>query len=292
MRADSARAFVSRTGEPSITMNRLTLPPTFTRSFAPAIDSRAAPLREWFPRLRGTAFARAVIGSLVIHAMLIAFVPGFRQALPRLPLPERLDVLLMPRAAVAPPLPAAAAEPQPRASLQPVDRPLAKRRVDTRPPAPNRPAQRVVSPEPALAEAAIASPAPAPAEPVRTSEPAPMPEASKQVAPEPQRPAPAAALPNDGLIAAYGSGFKAAVDKNRRYPRVAQARGWQGTATVLVKVLPGGRLGDVSIARSSGVDLLDDTARDMVKTAQLPALPEALRDHGFELRVPVEFRLL
>ena len=59
-----------------------------------------------------------------------------------------------------------------------------------------------------------------------------------------------------------------------------------------MKVLPGGRLGDISIARSSGVDLLDDTARDMVKTAQLPALPEALRDHGFEIRVPVEFRLL
>ncbi len=119
-----------------------------------------------------------------------------------------------------------------------------------------------------------------------------MPEASKQVEAEPPRPAPSAVAPSDGLIAAYGSGFKAAVDKNRRYPRVTQARGGQGTATVLVKVLPGGRLGDVSIARSSGVDLLDDTARDMVKTAQLPALPEALRDHGFEIRVPIEFRLL
>lgn len=247
-------------------------------------------MREWFPRLRATAFGRALIGSAVIHALLIALVPGFRQALPRLPLPERLDVLLMPRAEVPPPLAATAPQPQTQRADQ---RPI-QRRVEARAPAPRMPAQRMVSAAPSPVEPAIASPAsaPAPAEPVRSSEPAPMPEALKQVDAAPPRPAPSAVAPSDGLIAAYGSGFKAAVDKNRRYPRVAQARGWQGTATVLVKVLPGGRLGDVSIARSSGVDLLDDTARDMVKTAQLPALPEALRDHGFEIRVPVEFRLL
>ena len=104
--------------------------------------------------------------------------------------------------------------------------------------------------------------------------------------------APVVEVPSDGMIAAYGSGFKAAVDKNRRYPRIAQARGWQGTATVLVKVLPGGRLGEVSVIGSSGFDVLDDTAREMVKTAQLPVMPEALRHHGFEMRLPVAFRLL
>lgn len=290
MRADSARAFAPGAGAPQKAMNRLALSP----SFATTIDSRPAPARAWFARLRGTAFGRALIGSAVIHALLIAMVPGFRQALPHLPLPERLDVLLMPRADVPPPLAATTPAPQPQTRAQPqtqrADQRPIQRRVEARAPSPRMPAQRIVSAAPSPVEPAIASPTAVPAEPVRSREP--MPEALKQVEAEPPRPASSVVAPRDGLIAAYGSGFKAAVDKNRRYPRIAQARGWQGTATVLVKVLPGGRLGDVSIARSSGVDLLDDTARDMVKTAQLPALPEALRDHAFEMRVPVEFRLL
>ena len=257
-------------------------------AFAPSLDSRPV-FPQWFLRLRRTAIGRALIASAVIHALLFAFVPGFRNALPTNPLPDRLDVLLKPRAQAAPPAPA----PEPK--LQPQPRQIAERaiprRAERREPVRRIPERHVIAATPAARY-----PTPVVAEPLSGIEPAPVAEVLRPVAPEPPRPAPTAApvvqLPTEAMVTAYGSGFKAAVDKNRRYPRVAQARGWQGTATVLVKVLPGGRLGDVSITRSSGVDLLDDTARDMVKTAQLPALPEALRDHAFELRVPVEFRLL
>lgn len=260
-------------------MNRL--------AFAPSLDSRPV-FREWFPRLRQTAIGRALIASAVVHVLLFAFVPGFRNALPSVPLSERLDVLLKPRSEVPPALaPEPKVQPQPRQNTEPV----IQRRAEPREPVTRVPEQRIIT---AAAEAP--SPAAVVAEPQRSIEPAPVPEVLKLVAPEPPRPASVAALtvdfPTEGMISVYGTGFKAAVDKNRRYPRIAQERGWQGTSTVLVKVLPGGRLGEVSIAKSSGFDLLDDTARDMVKTAQLPSMPALLLTHGFEMRVPVEFRLL
>lgn len=258
-------------------MNRLAV--------SPSIDTRPDILRDWFPRLRHTAIGRALMASAVIHVLLFAFVPGFRNALPRIPLPERLDVLLKPKAEIPPPV--AAPEPKLQPRPQPNAQPQIQRRVESREPTPRAPEQRVITAAPETPAANATN-----VETQRSIEPSPVPEIFKPVAPEPPRPAPAVELPSDGMIAAYGSGFKASVDRNRRYPRVAQDRGWQGTATVLVKVLPGGRMGDVSIAKSSGFDLLDDTARDMVKTAQLPAMPELLRNHGFEMRVPVEFKLL
>ena len=260
-------------------MNRL--------SYAPLID-RPTTDREWFLRLRRTAFGRALFASAVIHVLLFALVPGLRNVLPSIPLPERLDVLLKPRAEIVTPAPAP--EPKLRPRPLPSAQPVPQRKVEPREPSQRAPEQRIITAEPEAT-----APGAAVVESQRNIEPAPVPEVFKPTVPEPPRPAPvapAAEQPTDSMIAAYGSGFKAAVDNNRRYPRIAQERGWQGSATVLVKVLPGGRLGDVSIARSSGFDLLDDTARDMVKTAQLPAMPEALRNHGFEMRVPVEFKLI
>lgn len=243
-------------------------------------------------RARGTAIGRAVVGSIIAHGLLIAFVPGFRSMLPQLPLPERIDVMLKPRAEPAP-APVEAPKPQVRPLAQPSPQPqIPQRRSEAREmPVPSVPERPVMTAAPESSPAA-----PSLAQPVQSIEPAPVPEVFKPApaAIEPPRPiAPAVAEgPSDSLIAAFGSGFKASVDKNRRYPRQAQDRGWQGTATVLVKVLPGGRLGDVTIAASSGHSLLDDTAREMVKGAPLPPLPEGLRNHGFELRIPVEFRLV
>ncbi|HMZ84490.1 MAG TPA: TonB family protein [Rhodocyclaceae bacterium] len=259
-------------------------------AFPPGYIPRPGP--GWLARARGTAIGRAAIGSIVVHVLLIAFVPGFRSMLPQLPLPERIDVVLKPRPQLAP-APVEAPKPQVQPLARPSPQPqLQQRRNEAREtPLPRMPERQIMTAAPESTTAA-----PAIAQPVQSIEPAPVPDVFKPapVAVEPPKPvAPAVAEgPSDSLIAAFGTGFKASVDKNRRYPRQAQDRGWQGTATVLVKVLPGGRLGDVTIAASSGHSLLDDTAREMVKGAPLPPLPEGLRSHGFELRIPVEFRLV
>jgi TonB family protein len=58
-----------------------------------------------------------------------------------------------------------------------------------------------------------------------------------------------------------------------------------------VQFLPGGQIGQISIVRSSGFAMLDETAVAMLRSAALPPVPDGLRRREFLLDVPVEFRL-
>lgn len=240
------------------------------------------------------AFGRAVVVSLCVHALLLIFVPDFRNALPDFKIPERIDVLLMPPqvAEVAPPEPVPPppqVRPEPEIKeVTPVPRKIEKprpvqreERIITAPAEAPSPAPHVSEPPiPPVHEAAPVAEAPQP------STPAPSP---AQVAPRPTQPA--IEVPTEEVKSNWGAKFKAAIDQMRRYPRLAQQRGWQGTVTLMVHFAPGGKLADVNVVRSSGFEVLDDAAKDMVRNAQLPPMNESLRQHGFEWKVPVEFRL-
>jgi len=76
--------------------------------------------------------------------------------------------------------------------------------------------------------------------------------------------------------------------RNRKesYPRLARARNWQGTTELKVQIGPDGKLQDVHVGHSSGFQVLDAAAIQMVNNAApLLEVPEALR--GRELSVPV-----
>jgi protein TonB len=47
---------------------------------------------------------------------------------------------------------------------------------------------------------------------------------------------------------------------------MARQRGWEGTVTLYIELRADGTIGDVQVARSSGYPLLDEAARDTVKT--------------------------
>lgn len=69
------------------------------------------------------------------------------------------------------------------------------------------------------------------------------------------------------------------------YPEEAVRRGQQGEVLLRIRIDPGGVPGEVRIARSSGVRILDDAARwGVVRAAPLPSAP------GW-VEVPVRFRL-
>jgi len=69
-------------------------------------------------------------------------------------------------------------------------------------------------------------------------------------------------------------------------------RGWQGTATVALKFGAGHRFLGATVQRSSGHEVLDEQALEMVKDAHpLPQPPESLRKRDFTVLVPVVFRL-
>jgi protein TonB len=80
--------------------------------------------------------------------------------------------------------------------------------------------------------------------------------------------------------------------KHKQYPRMAQMRGWQGTAKVELHVDANGSVTSSSISESSGFEILDKQALEMVRKATpLPQPPEALRGREFTIIVPVAFRL-
>lgn len=229
-------------------------------------------------------FGYALLASALAHGTLILLVPDFRAAFDAVEIPPRLDVLLVPSREAAP-APTPQAKPEPR---RPEVQPRTQRRSEPLQRPMREPERHIVTASPTAD-----SPAPAVPEPPRSIEPAPLPEVFRPATEEtPRAAAPPAEPPRENLAASYGNLLKNELDKHRRYPRIAQARGWEGTTLLVVRVLPGGRLGEVSIARSSGHEILDDTAREMVRAAALPPMPEALRRDGFEMRIPIEFRLV
>ena len=77
----------------------------------------------------------------------------------------------------------------------------------------------------------------------------------------------------------------------RRYPPLARVRGWQGVVEIQVRVRADGPP-TWGLARTSGYDVLDEQALEMMGRAILAAaIPESLRRRTFSLPVPVRFSL-
>jgi len=84
----------------------------------------------------------------------------------------------------------------------------------------------------------------------------------------------------------------AAAGRYKRYPASAVERGWQGKVEVRMVIGADGRLADASIKASSGHEILDDQAIDMLRKGKtLVPIPASLRGREFSLDVPVIFKL-
>jgi periplasmic protein TonB len=177
--------------------------------------------------------------------------------------------------------------------------PFAPARVPASPPVP------VPAPEPATALA----PAPVPV-PVPAPEPAPVPVVSATPSVRPAAPAPAAAAPKAPVavpraavassagavdrraLAQYRLALMRAAGRYKRYPDTAVDRGWQGKVEVRMVIGANGRLAETSIKASSGHELLDNQAIDMLRKGKtLVQIPASLRGREFSVDVPVIFRL-
>lgn len=79
---------------------------------------------------------------------------------------------------------------------------------------------------------------------------------------------------------------------HRHYPPLARERGWTGTAEVSVDVSREGQARQILLARSSGHEILDREAVNMMsRAAAAAALPDSLRGREFAVRLPVVFDL-
>ena len=110
------------------------------------------------------------------------------------------------------------------------------------------------------------------------------------------RSAPAAAAAGTGPdaegVRQYRLALAVEARRYRRYPAAAMAANMGGTAEIRIVVGVGGLEPEVVLLRSSGYDLLDDAALDMMKRAAPRTLvPERLRGRSFVVSLPVVFDL-
>lgn len=189
-----------------------------------------------------------------------------------------------------------ASRPEPRIEMPVVKAPVAPppvARVEPRP-QPETPAPTIPVPQaPPPVQAQITAPpptipVPAVPSPVQTQITAPPPIAVA----EPVRSTPVRedAEVVRALSATFSQQVSSKIKRFQRYPMVAQRRGWEGTAEVLVRFDPDGRVADIVLGKSSGREILDEEAVNMVRRASpLPEAPQGL--FGKEIKVPIIFRL-
>lgn len=183
-------------------------------------------------------------------------------------------------------------------------------------PEPIRPPPQTVRPRPETAPPQTAVPAPP-----MVSEPGPTPELPRAAdmpattAVPTARPAPAAAAssgaPAQPAMVGAGAGTKQpgsdvdtgildryrlalieSAKRYKRYPGQAMDKGWQGKVEVRLVIGANGRTRSTSIKSSSGYEILDKQALDMVNKAKpLTRIPAALRGREFVVDIPVIFDL-
>lgn len=140
------------------------------------------------------------------------------------------------------------------------------------PPVETQPTTNVIAVQPKVDSAPVAVIAPPVAETVKTPEYSP--------------------VEADNALGEYGNLLGRALAKHKQYPRIARTRGWQGNVLLDLKLDGYGKVLSATIRQSSGYEVLDKQALDMVRKASpFPAPPEALRNRTFNITVPVSFKL-
>jgi protein TonB len=95
-----------------------------------------------------------------------------------------------------------------------------------------------------------------------------------------------------GTLEQYRLALIVATRRYKRYPAIAMEKGWQGTVRVHMVIGANGMIASASIKTSSGHDILDNQALDMLKKGKTTVpIPASLRGREFSIDVPVIFNL-
>ena len=211
----------------------------------------------------------AIICSILLHAFLVVVIPNLN--FEKAKLRQVLNIELVKTPEPPPFIPPAPKHPE--IKTQPTIKTLTK---------PTRSTE--AQPPPAVVQTEVL--AVAPKVDVSPSPPAPI------LIPEP----PKLIVPSQAEINAALNGYNNAlwgkIGKYKQYPKIAQMRGWQGEVIVELLLDGNGKLKSKKIITSSGYEVLDKQALEMIdKAAPFPSPPEALRASSFSITVPIPFKL-
>jgi protein TonB len=283
-------------------------------------------MTDWY---RERPFKVAFVASLLIHAALIALVPGFRAVVieptkvlnVEIVLPEQPQVRPMPLQEVAPPAPVTTPAPpqrtveetvvRPEPQIEPRPEPMVVPKPEPRPEARIEPKIEIepesrIEPRPEPPPVAQVEPPPVPiaqpriepvTPPVAAATVQPAPVAAPVPPPAPPQPValktePSVSPLEPGLLLIFGQSISKEIKRHQKYPPLAQRRGWEGTAEVLLQIAADGKVTSITLGKSSGRSVLDEEALNMVRRASpLPQAPQNLRGRELTVTVPIVFKL-
>jgi len=207
-----------------------------------------------------------IIASLLIHWSLFNFLHIEQQA----PLLKKLDIELImeivkPKPKIEPPPPKPVVKQPP-----PPPKPVVKQ-----PPPPPKPT--IKDPEPLVEPVSL---------PTEDTIPIEKPEIVEEAVLNKTDPVVEAKMIEDyaTLLAAHISQFK-------RYPRIAQRRGWEGDVMIEIRMDSKGSILTISLLEKSQYQVLDDEAIKMIERAKPFPAPQKSISDTFTVFVPVKFGL-
>lgn len=243
----------------------------------PKLRPRPVTASPWHGTGRGPERNRALSGwvfasSLIVHTSVAIALRVAAADHAERPAPSKIEVELAPPPPPPPPPPPEEPEPPPQPqAAKPV------RQTAPRPAQVKQPSRVIEAASPAASDLPVSDEGtepPAPPAPVAAPPPPPP--------PPPPSPAPI-------VQAAEGANYA----KNPRpaYPHLAAREGWEGKVLLRVKVLPSGKVGEVTLHKSAGRSVLDEAALAIVKTWTFVPASQAGKPIPGWVVVPIDFQL-
>ena len=93
------------------------------------------------------------------------------------------------------------------------------------------------------------------------------------------------------IIKDYGQLLAAHISQFKRYPRIAQRRGWEGELTLEVRLDKLANILNISIYNKSNYEVLDQEAIKMIERSKPLPMPTNLTSETFTVFIPIKFGL-
>jgi len=229
-----------------------------------------------------------IIASLLIHWSLFNFLHIEQQA----PLLKKLDIELImeivkPKPKIEPPPPKPIVKQPP-----PPPKPVVKQ-----PPPPPKPVVKQPPPPP---KPVVKQPPPPPKPTIKDPEPLvePVSLPTEDTIPieKPEIVEEAVLNKTDPVVEAkmiedYATLLAAHISQFKRYPRIAQRRGWEGDVMIEIRMDSKGSILTISLLEKSQYQVLDDEAIKMIERAKPFPAPQKSISDTFTVFVPVKFGL-